>query len=109
MTREDIRQRIIELRKDRSHHLIDESDYIESVLGLIDSYVAEKVLEAKQSERISARKLYAKRNPTFTKQWIAGQLGISRPTLNKWIDDPEQFTIGAIRKLATLQAEKEKL
>lgn len=45
LTREDVRHRIVELRKERSHHLIDESDYIESVMQLIDTYTQAKVAE----------------------------------------------------------------
>lgn len=56
-------------------------------------------------ERRKTREFYAKRNPQFTRKWVADALGISRPTLNKWIENPEMFTVGAIRKLAQLEAQ----
>lgn len=40
---------------------------------------------------------------------IADLLGVSRPTLNKWIEDPEQFTVGAVIKSAELRSQKEEL
>jgi len=65
-------------------------------------------LEARKSERIKARQFYAKRNPLYTREWIADLLGISRPTLNKWLNDPGMFTVDAIQKLVTLkQSQKE--
>ena len=76
---------------------------------VLDWYTAEQVAKAKADERERVRKYYAKKKPQFTKQWIADVLNISRPTLDKWIADPERFTVGAIKILAELQKEKEKL
>lgn len=60
-------------------------------------------------EREKARKFYAKRRPQFTKTWAADVLGVSRPTLDKWLKNPEQFTIGAVIKLAELKAQQEEI
>lgn len=44
--REKLRHQIVELRKQRGHHLIDESDYIEAVLALFDTYSTQKARDA---------------------------------------------------------------
>lgn len=79
----------------------------QALLQWSDRRAEKLVVEARKSERIKVRQLYAKRNPLYTKQWIADYLGISRPTLSKWLDNPEKFTIGAIEKLAALTATKD--
>lgn len=64
------------------------------------------IAEERAHERKISRQLYAKRNPQYTKQWMADYLGISRPTLSKWLNDPEQFTLGAIMKLQGLSTKQ---
>lgn len=65
------------------------------------------IVEVRADERKRARTLYAKRNPQYTKQWIADYLGVSRPTLNKWLKNPEEFTLGAVLKLSSLNTKQE--
>jgi hypothetical protein len=86
----------------------NESQELDLIVHLIKSRDQRIALEARKSERIKARQFYAKRNPLYTREWIADLLGISRPTLNKWLNDPGMFTVDAIQKLATLkQSQKE--
>lgn len=56
-----------------------------------------------------ARKEWYKRaeDTPYTKAWIAKQLGISRPTLNKLLKDPESFTISMVKKLIALSSHSE--
>lgn len=49
-------------------------------------------------------KKYIERRPEIPKTWIAKQLGISRPTLDKWIERPtEQFTGVELAKVKALK------
>lgn len=71
---------------------------------------AKRRLEALIAAKVEeARKEWQKRseNSPYTKSWIAKQLGISRPYLNKLLQDPEQFTIGMVKKLAALQSREQ--
>lgn len=69
-------------------------------------------LEALINARITAvleeeKKKWHKRSDDspYTKSWIAKQLGVSRPYLNKLLEDPDQFTIGMVKKLEALHKE----
>lgn len=51
------------------------------------------------------REVAARRNAPagkYTQEWVARQLGISRPTLAKWLENPELFTVGALKRLQDL-------
>ena len=46
---------------------------------------------------------YIKENPQVKKQYIAEKLGISRPTLDSWINRPiEKFTVEELEKIKRL-------
>ena len=49
-------------------------------------------------------KKYIERRPEIPKKWIAEQLGISRPTLDKWIERPNtRFTGEELAKVRALK------
>lgn len=56
--------------------------------------------------RIDERKRHSNKK-RYSLEAISKKLGISRPTLTKWLDDPEQFTLGAIKRLQELEATNE--
>jgi len=46
---------------------------------------------------------YIKKTPQVKKQYIAKKLGISRPTLDSWINRPtEKFTVEELEKIKGL-------
>lgn len=87
--------------------------HLNSYPGVLDSRILQLIAADRKrvalEEREKARKFYAKRKPQFTKTWVADILGISRPTLDKWLKNPEQFTVGAVKKLAELKAQQEEV
>lgn len=88
-------------------HRLAPADYTENCTNIVMQLITADRKRVALEEREKARKFYAKRKPQFTKTWVADVLGISRPTLDKWIANPEQFTIGAVKKLAELKAQQE--
>ena len=95
-----------QMAHDEELELFDTDQTIKNISALFIAYKDKAVEEARADERLEARKLYAKRKPQRTKQWLADVLGISRPTLYKWLENPEMFTIGAVKKLVELRGEK---
>ena len=67
------------------------------------------ILKAHERALVEAREQSKNCHP-YTQEWIAKHIGISRPTLAKWLKNPEMFTLDAVKKLAALQSKsKEEL
>lgn len=86
--------------------LTNSSIIIDNITNFIEHHTAEAVRQARKEERLKARQHYASKKPLYTKSWIADFLGVSRPFLNTLLDDPDKFTVGMIRKIATLTKDR---
>lgn len=58
-----------------------------------------------EREAVRQDRLKHSNNKRYSLETIAKRIGVSRPTLTKWLEKPEMFTVGAIKKLQEMQDE----
>lgn len=87
----------VELRRKLSKLTYLEPQYIEDLVQLIQTECNKASAKAYALEHLNH-----KRKLGLSLIEISKHLGISRPTLSKWLANPEMFTLGAIRKLQQL-------
>lgn len=81
----------------------EDREELANIMALIQ---ADRQAQKEQCEQCLRGKKATNDRMPITKAELARYLGISRPTLNLWLEDPGKMTLKAVKQLAALQREK---